>query len=387
MARAQGRGWIFGMLGVALLAAVVYYAVAHRATRAKVVYGGATPAATLVEGLRQGDERALAECSRRVGVGAQGVMPECSPEEATTLVEILGGLRVGFLGFSPQQRAAALAAGTKVLDRFAVETAPTEWFGALQPTHDMLTAALADPALTVRVAAMGEIARLWSYAPGMTMTPAQDETLAEWKQSFHAGVVRRLADAEPQSRVAAVACLGLLAVDRSALPAIAYLDDPVPIVRQQVLASFARRPDLLTEDAIIRKLHDPFEAIGVASEMILRARGLTREQIGLAQIMTHAKPEMRASVIPMLKDRTDVDPTVWLLQLSRDSDEFVRAQALDALSSTPTPEVRRRLREMAASDPSPAIKQAAAKIAPPDADSTAALPPLPGSSGLNPRAN
>jgi hypothetical protein len=42
---------------------------------------------------------------------------------------------------------------------------------------------------------------------------------------------------------------------------------------------------------------------------------------------------------------------------------------------------------MALTDPSAAIREAAGKLVPPGPDVTVALPPLPGSPGLNPKAN
>jgi hypothetical protein len=100
----------------------------------------------------------------------------------------------------------------------------------------------------------------------------------------------------------------------------------------------------------------------------------------------HPKAEIRASVIPLLKERIDIDPIVWLLQLSRDSDESVRLGAIEALSTRPSPEVDQRLAEMAATDKSAAVRRAAGKLVP-ESHKTAALPPLPGSSALYPKAN
>jgi HEAT repeats len=100
------------------------------------------------------------------------------------------------------------------------------------------------------------------------------------------------------------------------------------------------------------------------------------------------RPEQRVSVIPLLRNRTDLDPVVWLIQLSRDPVEMVRMSSIEALATHKEPSVQRRLAEMARSDGSPAIREAASKVVPPaDGETTAALPPLPGSSSLNPKAN
>ena len=52
-----------------------------------------------------------------------------------------------------------------------------------------------------------------------------------------------------------------------------------------------------------------------------------------------------------------------------------------------SPEVRKRLAEMAVHDKSEEVRQAASKIVPPMTEKTVALPPLPGSPALNPKAN
>jgi hypothetical protein len=49
--------------------------------------------------------------------------------------------------------------------------------------------------------------------------------------------------------------------------------------------------------------------------------------------------------------------------------------------------VQRRLAEMAQSDASEAVRQAARKLVPAIDETTASLPPLPGSASLNPKAN
>ena len=121
---------------------------------------------------------------------------------------------------------------------------------------------------------------------------------------------------------------------------------------------------------------------------ILKTRGLAQEQISLGGLIYSPKPEQRVSVIPLLKDRTDIDPVIWLMQLSRDPEEMVRMSAIEALAkhkspSGPAAAGRDGPRPMR----SEAVRQAAGKVVPSVRETTAALPPLPGSSSLNPRAN
>src|SRR5262249_30856512 len=144
---------------------------------------------------------------------------------------------------------------------------------------------------------------------------------------------------------------------------------------------------LLTHDMLFKRLHDENATIRESAGLILKVRGLTQEQISLGGLMYSNKAEQRMSVIPLLKNRADLDPVVWLIQLSRDPVEAVRLTAVEALASHKTPTVQRRLSEMARSDRSQAVRTAAAKVIPSVEETTASLPPLPGSSSLNPKAN
>jgi hypothetical protein len=120
---------------------------------------------------------------------------------------------------------------------------------------------------------------------------------------------------------------------------------------------------------------------------VLKTRGLSQEQISLGGLIFSPKPSQRVSVIPLVKNRTDLDPVLWLIQLSHDPVESVRISSIEALANYKTPAVQRRLTEMARTDRSEAVRKEASKFVPTVEESTASLPPLPGSSSLNPKAN
>ena len=205
--------------------------------------------------------------------------------------------------------------------------------------------------------------------------------LGKWKEKLYQPVVRSLGHRDARTLIAAVACLGALPIDNAAAPALAYLDNPDPGVRKQTLVSFAHRPLLLTDDMLLTRLHDSDAMIrGAAARRPQGARGLERrDQISMGGLIFSPRPQQRISVIPLLKDRTDVDPAIWLIQLSRDSEEMVRLSAVEAMAAVKSTAVRRRLTEMARSDVSEAVRQAAGKLAAPPRENTASLPPLPGS--------
>jgi hypothetical protein len=68
---------------------------------------------------------------------------------------------------------------------------------------------------------------------------------------------------------------------------------------------------------------------------------------------------------------------------------MVRAKAVEAMTGKDSADLRVRLREMASRDSSETIRTAAAKLVARfgTSDSTASLPPLPGSPSLTPKAN
>ena len=414
--------WTAGILGVAALALLSWVVLSRYRDGGSgaIVYDAATPLPLLTQGLREGDARALLIMFPRLTAGMSPTPKAVTEAEAKELIEILNSTRVGFLRFGSYGRVSSLMLVTKVLERFGVEEAPACWFQALRAAHDLFASGLADADLQTRLTAMNQVGQFWSWFPGRTMMPIEETRLLDWKGALYQPVLRRLGDREPQARAGAVACLGNLADDPAAAKVLAYLEDKGPdaaIVRQQVLVSFAQRPALLSEDAILKRLQDSEPAVAQTAELILKSRGLTTEQIELGRLIFDPRPEHRASVIPQLRNRTDIDPVVWLLQLSHDENESVRLGAAQALAERPTPEVIQRLFEMARSDRSPTVRQAVGKLVVPapkaetaaalplplplprsksgrpagsvpvNPEATVALPPLPGSPSLNPKAN
>ncbi len=246
---------------------------------------------------------------------------------------------------------------------------------------------MADANVGVRVAAINVVSQLWSWAPDRSVMELEEQMLVEWKEGLYTDARRHLADPAFEGRVAAVMCLAALPLDDKAAPAIELLRDANWQVRLQVVVSFAERTDLLTTELLLPRLYD-FNELAELTASILKLRGLKADQIGLAKMLVHGNPRVRESAIPLMLQRDDLDHVVWLLFLSRDGDETVRFQAVAALEGRLTPEARARLAEMAANDPSAAVRDAARKLVPASAETTtAALPPLPGSPSLNPKAN
>lgn len=354
---------------------------------ASLAIGEASTLVELGEAARNSDPRVLAELERRLADSPETPRRALTEAEAEGWIAVLKGLRTGFLGFRGPGRISTVQASCRILDRFAVEPAPAQWGDALAPLHDLLTASLGDAEPNLRATALNHVGKLWVWLPARSISEAEETALVKWKESLYRPVVRCLGHRDARTLVAAVACLGALPIDNAAAPALAYLDNQIPEVRAQTLVSFARRNLLLTDDMLLTRLYDVDATIRNAVYDTLKARHLSDDQIKLGGLIFSPRPEQRMAVIPLLKDRTDVDPAIWLIQLSRDPEEMVRLSAVEAMAALKSTAVKKRLTEMARTDASEAVRKAAGKLTPPVPESTAALPPLPGSASLNPKAN
>ncbi len=391
--RRAGR-WIAGIVVCTAVAAVVVgFRYGFRGARpdgaglAGVVVDENSSLEELAAAAQASDPRALVALEHRVPKVDDASRKAYADQEIGAWLHVLEGLRSGFLGYKPAGRAIAVGLAGRIFDRFSVETAPARWTEALPKLHDLLSASMTDSEPALRITALEQMGRLWVWLPGRSLTPIEEDNLVRWKEQLYGPVVRCLGHRDTNTIVAAVNCLAALPIDAAAAPALAYLDNPNVEVRKQTVLAFARRNMLLTDDLLLNRLHDGESAVRKAAMKVLSSRGLSDEQIGLGALIFSPNPQERLSVIPLLKDRSDVDPALWLIQLSRDREEMVRISAVEAMGGVKSSAVSRRLSEMARSDASEAVRKAAGRHLPPAQQSTAALPPLPGSPSLNPKAN
>ncbi len=382
-----GLGGVAGAIGLLAWSFRPAGPAAVRPPATAAASGEASPLPALIAGARQADAAALAELSRRSG-DFRSEAYAFDTAEAGEWIEALRALKAGFARYGPPGRARSIEVVGAVLGRFTVEPSPPSWSEALVPAHAILVEGIGDRDPMVRVAALGEVARLWSWNPGRSLLQVEEDRLASWLEGLHAPILPRLSDADPATRAAAVACLGALPIDAAAEPGAALVDDKSPEVRISALAAFAGRRELLPEENILPRLFDADVRVAIGAEQVLKRRGLNKQQIELGRMIFHPKPEWRAQAIPMLANRGDIDPIVWLLHLSRDPNDHVRGRAVEALAGLDSPAARRRLAEIGLNDPSQPIREAATKILAAGRTAQALpLPPLPGTPGLNPTAN
>ena len=347
-----------------------------------------SPVEVLSAAVRNGDVSALSELADRVLVNPGGDPPKAfDSKEGKVWIDTLAELRAGFPKFAPGAQATILNIVGAIFDRAAIEPAPPTWSDALPPSHDLFVSGMIQRDPVVRIAALSAVGKFWTWLPGRSLMPIEEDTLAAWKQGFYEPAKRALSDNVPEARAAAVACIAAISLDDAAEPAVHYVSsDPSAQVRKQALLAFARRPTLLSEEMILPRLHDADPAVALIAEKVLQGRGLTKDQITLGKEVFHPHPDHRVRAVAQLTAREDIDPLVWLLYLSYDPDERVRREAAGVLAKSDSLEARDRVREMARFDDSKIVKETLHKLAP-GIESQGLLPPLPGASALNPRAN
>ncbi len=348
-----------------------------------------SPLAALNGAIRTGDPHAVAFVQRRVTAVPNTPRMPLAEKDAVEFVETLASLRAGFPKFNAVGRATAVTAACQILEKFTVEPTPGQWAETLKPAHDLITACLADSDPMPRYTALAEMSRLWVFIPGRSLSPFEEQTLGDWKAAIHVYVVRCLGASDAHTRTAAVACLGALPIDSAAVAAVAYIEDPSSVdVRKQTLSSFSQRQALLTDEMLFKRLHDSDATIRELASIVLKTRGRTQEQIGLGGLIYSPKPEQRVSVIPLLKNRTDVDPVIWLIELSRDPAETVRIERDRGTGQTPVAD--RPAQALGDGSHRPLTSRAPGRQqgrAHRRWRNDSRAPPLPGSSSLNPRAN
>lgn len=140
---------------------------------------------------------------------------------------------------------------------------------------------------------------------------------------------------------------------------VACLQDPVAEVRRGAVLALGPANDKVKDDVLLSALHDSDGEVSHLAELALQSRGLTAPQIRLGKLLTHSDANRRLEVLDLLHEFPELDEKLWLNRLSHDRSASVRAAAARALSQKFGPESFERLKEMAGSDPSPAVTRLA----------------------------
>lgn len=148
-----------------------------------------------------------------------------------------------------------------------------------------------------------------------------------------------------------------------ALDAIApLLADPDVGVRRAAVLALGPVPDgakpVVSDEDLLRCLHDADAEVRRLCEMGLRSRGRTPRDIQLGRRYTAPDPAERQKLLLDLSDDDHLDLTVWLERLTSDPDPAVRAGAA-RVAVERRADLGPRLGEMSRSDPDGTVRRIA----------------------------
>ncbi len=141
----------------------------------------------------------------------------------------------------------------------------------------------------------------------------------------------------------------------------ALLKDPAPEVRRAALLAVGPADErVVPAKSLLPVLHDNDPEVRRACEDVLRIdRHLSQQNYQLGWCLYQPDSAQRLNVLDHLRRGADVEPGVWLRELSRDESPAVRLAAVRVMSQQDRVDLSDRLEQMAESDPSPTVSQMA----------------------------
>ncbi len=202
--------------------------------------------------------------------------------------------------------------------------------------------------------------------------------LDEPKEMLTAGrdlVKKTLHDAEPVTRLRAVQASVHYSADLMEEVA-GLLKDPAPEVRRAALLVIGPADEKQAPaKSLLPVLHDADpEVRRICEEVLRKDRHLSPQCFKIGWCLYHPEPAERLNVLDYLQRGADVEPGLWLRELSHDDSPAVRLAAVRVMSQQNVVDLSDRLEQMADGDPSPTVCQMArlyqkwAKAAARDAD-------------------
>jgi len=115
---------------------------------------------------------------------------------------------------------------------------------------------------------------------------------------------------------------------------------------------------------LIHQLRSTDPSLAEQAREELSLRGFATVHFELARRLTHPDPRIRVELARRLPVMRSVDPTTWLLWLSRDEDADVRFAAIGLLATTADPLTQAKIERIAAADSDPRIRRQGEQLAP-----------------------
>lgn len=144
------------------------------------------------------------------------------------------------------------------------------------------------------------------------------------------------------------------------------LDDPEADVRGAAMLALgpireggagAEKP-LISDDDLLRFLHDPDPEVRRICEMSLRSRGLRERDVRLGKMLVNPDPMDRLQLLIDLPGEEEIGLARWLQRLSNDPDSAVRAGAARVAAERHV-DFAERLEQMMREDPDSTVRKIA----------------------------
>jgi HEAT repeats len=141
----------------------------------------------------------------------------------------------------------------------------------------------------------------------------------------------------------------------------ALLKDAAPEVRRAALLAVGPADEkIVPAKSLLPVLHDADPEVCKACEEILRKdRHLSAQAFKIGWCLYHPEPAQRLNVLDYLRRGGDLEPGLWLRELSHDESPAVRLAAVRVMSQQDLVDLSDRLEQMADGDPSPTVSQVA----------------------------
>jgi len=143
---------------------------------------------------------------------------------------------------------------------------------------------------------------------------------------------------------------------------VPLLADPAPEVRRAAVLALSPPRDggrpVVSDDDLLRCLHDSDPEVRQLCEMGLRSRGRSPRDIRLGRRYTAPDSAERQKLLIDLADEEELDVTVWLDRLTADPDPAVRAGAA-RVAAERRADLGARLEQMSQSDPDATVRRIA----------------------------
>jgi hypothetical protein len=243
--------------------------------------------------------------------------------------------------------------------RRVVLEAAVAWFHAddAKPADALLTSCAR------LVAEAAEVPEDETHAAALSLCSLALDRAEDAKEMLPAGrtlVKKALGDESAIARLRAVQASVHPGMDMAEEVA-GLLKDPSPEVRRAALFAVGPAEEKqVPAKSLLPVLHDADSEVRKVCEEVLRKdRHLSPLCFKIGWCLYHPDPAERLNVLDYLQREGEVEPGVWLRELSHDDSPAVRLAALRAMTQQEIVDLSDRMEQMADGDPSPTVSQTA----------------------------